>query len=215
MSIRSWVFGDDEGEKDDRKEDDLVQEDGKEEAQKMTPLDPEEIRRRRLKNAQLMSSSSPSPPPKPSAEASTPKRPKVAGGGHNSSIDKNEKNKAQALSVKSVDSGESSNTPTKVRMDRYTRTLNLALEYIFQITIRRDNVKTNIKYMENDDEGEFLNTTNLDLYLPMRLMEIVQDDSTEHELSAVSYLLKCYKRVIEKEGLSTANEPIVKDYAMY
>jgi hypothetical protein len=86
---------------------------------------------------------------------------------------------------------------------RHARALNLAIESIFNITMRKDNSSDNLSYVGNLSSSEcLLNTTNISEAICSKL-----SDDNSNELcvgGAVGYLAACYKRLQNKESSSTS-----------
>jgi hypothetical protein len=215
-NVSSWIFGVRDQEENTPATD--SSESVKPPAEDEVRLDPEEVRRRRLNN---MDTSIKLPLDTSSNSIlSSPKR-------ANTTIEHTPQDKKKTrppgspLHVNDPPSSTSSSpalrtTPSGgAKLDRYARTLNLTLEYIFQITVRFDNARANIKFMDTEGDSDFLNVDNLEYLLPMRLMEVVQEGATGTQQGATCYLIRTYKRLLEKESQALSEDPALKDLQRY
>ncbi len=92
------------------------------------------------------------------------------------------------------------------------RLLNLTLETIFQITLRRD-ADSQLYYVEADDSTELLSSSNISQYLIMRVMT----DSSFSSKSTMLYFIGCYRRLLQKEAMISdkINEEFLRFYCLY
>lgn len=228
--ISSWIFG--------------SQDEGANESSTPPPapqpvLDPEEVRKRRLNNAQLTASSSTrtgpvldvSPDIIGSAAStsvnstnndsndtgvhSSPKRVSAKLEPNSTTPQDKKKTRPQSSPINTDQSMTSSPTPAGAKADRYSRTLNLVLEFIFQITVRKESGRANIKFMDTEGDSDFLNVDNLEYLLPMRLMEVVQEGVSGPQQGSPCYLIRAYKRLLEKENQALKGDPLLKDLQRY
>lgn len=217
MNVGSWIFG--ENNPDENSTNDTA-----ETTPTPTPTPPtevlnaEEVRRRRLNNTQLTAST-----PKVTVEdnnisvsSPSPKRPQATIEQTTTPQDKKKTKPPNSPLPVATGQTETSipspkTTPSGAKLDRYARTLNLALEFIFQITVRQDNARANIQFVDTEGDSDFLTVDNLEYLLPMRLMEIVQEGSTGPQQGTPCYLIRCYKRLLEKESQTLEKDPMLKD----
>lgn len=219
MNVGSWIFG--ENKPDENATDDTSESAPTPSTPTPTPptevLNAEELRRRRLNNTQLTATT-----PKVTVEdnASTlavsspsPKRSQATIEQNTTPQDKKKTKPLNSpLATGQAEAPSPKSTPSGAKLDRYARTLNLALEFIFQITVRQDNARANIQFVDTEGDSDFLTADNLEYLLPMRLMEIVQEGPTGPQQGTPCYLIRCYKRLLEKEGQALERDPMLKDF---
>jgi len=215
-NVTSWMFGD--GKHDDSNDDNSnsSQDVNTPPPTPMPALDAEEIRRRRLNNAQLTTFTKPSASESPPATEiihSSPKRANVQLQPNNTTPQEKKKTRPPSSPALSDQTNTPSPTPSSqgAKADRYSRTLNLALEFIFQITVRKESARPNIIFMDTEGDSDFLNVDNLEYLLPMRLVEVVQEGVSGPQQGAPCYLIRAYKRLLEKENQTLKEDPMLKD----
>lgn len=86
------------------------------------------------------------------------------------------------------------------------RTLNLLLEQIFLLSVRKDSILP-LKYIEIENES-FLNVKNLN-----NIILIYLNNSNEEKINSIIYLLSCYRRLIQRE--ISVNDKIKDDFNKY
>jgi hypothetical protein len=219
--IGSWIFG--EAKEDDNKQEGESNAGDTSESAPAPPsqtLTAEELRKRRLNNSQLMSTTTKATQEDTSNTAgsdttasTSPKRANITIE-HNNTTPQDKKKTKPPSSPLTTDSMTLSSPKTSTlgaKLDRHARTLNLALEFIFQITVRPDNARANIKFVDTEGESDFLNVDNLEYLLPMRLMEVVQEGVMGPQQGSPCYLIRTYKRLVEKESQLLKEDPMLKD----
>jgi hypothetical protein len=179
-------------------------------------LNAEEVRRRRLNNTQLTATSAPHISTEDDIKVAlslSPKRANIKLEPNNTTPQNNKKTKPPSSPTPSAEliTPSPNTTPSGAKQDRYARTLNLALEFIFQITVRPDNARGNIKFMDTEGDSDFLNVDNLEYLLPMRLMEVVQEGVAGPQQGAPCYLIRAYRRLMEKEYQTLKEDAMHKD----
>ena len=212
MNVSSWIFGGNQDESASGS-----QQNTESTAPSSETLTTEEIRRRRLNKTQVTATSTEKVSneeivPSPGVQTSPSKRPK-SNTPEEAPSTPQEKKKTKSSSDSVVSSEIMNNspktTPSSAKLDRYARALNRVLEYVFQFTVRPDSARDNIKLVDGD--CDFLNLDNLDFLLPMRLMEIVQEGPTGPQQGTPCYLIRAYKRLVEKESQFLQDDPMAKD----
>mmetsp|Transcript_22473 Transcript_22473/g.32803 ORF Transcript_22473/g.32803 Transcript_22473/m.32803 type:complete len:1051 (+) Transcript_22473:62-3214(+) len=153
--------------------------------------DYEEVRQRRLANPSLVEGNSP--------------RVEEASGNH-------VKKKRPDDDSSPVSLSSSQGSPMK-GTDRHARALNLVLEQIFQISLRKD-VSHPIFRIERPNDDELITPSNLSEFVIMRMM----DGNNIGLGGCVGYITACYRRLVQKQSscsdkikddLSSCKEQIV------
>lgn len=96
-------------------------------------------------------------------------------------------------------------TPAKKGVDLNARALNLLLEQIFLLSLRKD-ATSPLKIVESGDDT-LLTTKNLNDIVIMYL------SSGEEANGAISYLVSCFRRLLQKE--STISEKLREDFQRF
>ena len=125
---------------------------------------------------------------------------------------------APSLSVSPSPAPETPSTPTRITTTTTTttressdgtviviRTINLALEGIFQVTLRKDK-QSALKCMSHISSDEFLSSTNISEVLCSRLSGDVEVGG------AIAYLASCYKRLQLK--ITTVTDKVKEDLTL-
>lgn len=215
MNVSSWIFGN--GSQDESSSNNSPQNEPAP-PQPQPALDPEEVRRRRLNHAQLTATTT----PKPSVEVSNtvkdnitspPKRANIKLEPNNTTPQNSKKTRPPSSPNTRIELNDppSAATSGAAKADRYSRTLNLVFEFIFQITVRQESARGNIKFVDTEGDSDFLNVDNLEYLLPMRLMEVVQEGVAGAQQGAACYLIRAHKRLLEKEGQTLQEDPLHDD----
>lgn len=87
------------------------------------------------------------------------------------------------------------------------RALNLALENIFQISLRKE-AQPPLKYIPTDG-SDLLSSTNLSEHVFMKVMGELESSP----VSAMNYFLGCYRRLLQRE--SSISDKISEEFARF
>jgi hypothetical protein len=111
----------------------------------------------------------------------------------------------EVVSTSNSSPSSAPSTPAKKAVDLHARSLNLLLEQIFLLSLRRDAAPP-LKNIDSRDDT-LLNSRNLNDVVIMHLM------SGEEPNGAVAYLVNCWRRSIQKE--SSVTEKIREEFVRY